>query len=253
MLFPFAWMILGAFKPGAELQRPIPSFFPEHITIENFLKIFTLFPFGRFIFNSLFVTAITVLLILFTSSLLGYIFAKIDFPGSKILFLLILSSMIVPFEVRVIPMFLVIKELNWQDTYQALIIPFVIDAFGIYLFKEFIYSIPKDYIDAARIDGASEWAIYYRIILPLTTPVLSALAIFSFVYVWDQLIWPLVAVSSTAMKTLPLGMVLFSNQRGAIYNLVFAAGTLSVVPPLIVFVIFQKKIIKGMVLAGIKG
>jgi multiple sugar transport system permease protein len=161
--------------------------------------------------------------------------------------------MIIPFEVRVIPMFLIIRGLNWVNTYQALIVPFIVDAFGVYLFREFIRTIPSDYLDAARIDGASEWRIYQRVVLPLTTSVMSALAIFAFVYYWDMLIWPLVAVSSQEMKTLPVGMLLLTNQRGGIYDLLLAAGLLGVVPNLIMFLIFQRQIVKGVILAGLKG
>ncbi len=252
-VFPFAWMVLGAFKPAQELMRPIPSLWPEAPGLQNFQKIFTLFPFGRFFLNSAGVTLVTVAFVLFTSSLLGYIFGKFEFPGRGLAFLLIISSMIVPFEVRVIPMFLLVQSLGWQDSYQALIVPFIIDAFGVYLFREFIRAIPSDYIDAARIDGASEWMIYRRIIVPLTGPVMSALAIFAFVYYWDQLIWPLVVISSDLMKTLPLGILLLSNQRGIIFDLTLAAGLLSVVPNLIIFIVFQRRIVRGVVLAGLKG
>jgi multiple sugar transport system permease protein len=253
MVVPFVWMILSAFKPASELLRPIPNFFPEAWTLRSFSRIFVLFPFQRFFLNSFIVTTATVAIILFTSSLLGFVFGKFRFPGSRVLFLLIISSMIIPFEVRVIPMFLIIRGLNWVNTYQALIVPFIVDAFGVYLFREFIRTIPSDYLDAARIDGASEWRIYQRVVLPLTTSVMSALAIFAFVYYWDMLIWPLVAVSSQEMKTLPVGMLLLTNQRGGIYDLLLAAGLLGVVPNLIMFLIFQRQIVKGVILAGLKG
>lgn len=253
MLFPFIWMILGAFKSASELKRPIPTFFPEAPSFHNFERVFSLYPFGRFFLNSVIVTIITTVIVLFTSSLLGYIFAKFKYRTLDIIFFIVIASMIVPLEVKLVPMFILIRDFSWEDSYQALIIPFVIDAFGIYLFKEYIHNIPQDYLDAAQIDGANEWAIYYYVILPLTGPVLSALAIFSFVYFWDQLLWPLVAVSSDAMKTLPLGLVLLSNQRGIIYDLTMAGGLLSVIPPLIVFIIFQRRIVKGVILAGLKG
>lgn len=253
MTFPFVWMLLGAFKPAEELERPTPTFWPESPTFDNFRHLFAALPFHVFFLNSVFVTLSTVALVIFASSLLGYLFATKPFPGSRLAFLLIISSMVVPFEVKVVPMFFIVQKLGWIDTYQALIVPFVVDAFGVYLFREFIRGIPKDYFDAARIDGASEWTIYWRIVLPLTSPVSAALAIFSFVYYWDQLIWPVIAISSDAMKTLPLGIALLATERGARFDLAMAAGLIAVIPPLIVFLIFQRRIVKGVMLAGLKG
>jgi multiple sugar transport system permease protein len=253
MIFPFIWMIFGAFKPASELQRPLPSFFPEDPSLRNFERIFTLYPFGKFFLNSVIVTVITVISILFSSSLLGYIFAKFKYRWLDFIFILVIASMIIPLEVKLVPMFMMIKDFKWEDSYRALIIPFIIDSFGIYLFKEYIRNIPQDYIDSAQLDGANEWGIFFRIILPLTGPVFSALAIFSFVYCWDQLLWPLVVINSDSMKTLPLGIILLSNQRGIIYDLTLAAGLLSVIPPLIIFIIFQKHIVKGAIMTGLKG
>jgi len=253
MFFPFVWLILGSLKPAEELARPAPTFLPEAPSLDNFTRLFTLLPFQTFFANSLLVTIVTVALVLFTSSLLGYIFTRPNIPGATFAFMLIVSSMVMPFEVRVVPMFLIVQSFGWVDTYQSLIVPFAIDGFGVYLFREFIKGIPNDYFDAARMDGASDWTIYRSIILPLTMPVMSALAIFSFVYYWDQLIWPVVAIGTESMKTLPLGIALLSTERGARYDLALAAGTLAVLPPLIVFLIFQKRIVRGVVLAGLKG
>lgn len=253
MVFPFVWMILGALRPAAELTRPVPSLLPEAPSLNNFVELFAARPFERYFLNSLFVTGVTVGLILFTSSLLGYIFARGAFVGSKAAFIVIVSAMIVPFEVLVVPLFLIVSNLGWTDTYQALIVPYVVDAFGIYLFREFILGIPKDYFDAAKVDGASEWMIYRRIALPLCKPVFASLAIFSFVYIWDQLIWPVVIIASDARKTLPLGIALLSTESGARFNLVLAAGVLAVVPPLIVFLLFQRRIVRGVIMAGLKG
>lgn len=253
ILFPFAWMVLGAFKPAAELSRPVPTLLPEAPTLANFSALFEARPFERYFLNSVFITLVTVALILFTSSLLGYIFARGNFFGSKVAFVVIISSMIIPFEIIVVPLFLVVSNLGWADSYQALIVPYVVDAFGIYLFREFVLGIPRDYFDAAKIDGASEWTIYRRIAAPLCGPVFASLAIFSFVYIWDQLIWPVVVISSDARKTLPMGIALLSTESGARFDLVLAAALLAVLPPLIVFLIFQRRIVRGVVLAGLKG
>lgn len=253
MIFPFVWMILGSLRPAAELSRPAPSLLPESPSLDNFVALFTARPFERYFLNSLFVTGVTVALILFTSSLLGYIFARGTFVGAKAAFIVIISAMIVPFEVLVVPLFLIVDNLGWQDTYLALIVPYVVDAFGIYLFREFVLGIPKDYFDAAKVDGASEWMIYRSIAMPLCKPVFASLAIFSFVYIWDQLIWPVVVISSDARKTLPLGIALLSTESGARFDLVLAAGVLAVLPPLAVFLIFQRRIVRGVIMAGLKG
>lgn len=253
MIFPFVWMMLGSLRPAAELSRPAPSLLPESPSFDNFVALFAARPFERYFLNSLFVTGVTVALILFTSSLLGYIFARGRFVGSRAAFIVIISAMIVPFEVLVVPLFLIVDNLGWNDTYLALIVPYVVDAFGIYLFREFVLGIPKDYFDAAKVDGASEWMIYRSIAMPLCKPVFASLAIFSFVYIWDQLIWPVVVISSDARKTLPLGIALLSTESGARFDLVLAAGVLAVLPPLIVFLLFQRRIVRGVIMAGLKG
>lgn len=253
MILPFAWMILGAFKPAAELGRAIPTFLPAAPTLQNFKSLFRNHPFTVYFLNSLLVTTVSVMLILFTSSLLGYIFARGNFFGSNILFALIITAMIIPFEVVVVPLSLIVQSIGLTDTKTALIIPFVIDAFGIYLFREFTRGIPNDYFDAAKVDGASEWRIYRSIALPQCRPVIATLAIFSFVYMWDQLLWPIVVLSSTDKKTLPVGIAELSTESGQRFDLTLAAGVLAVIPPLILFLIFQRKIVTGVVMSGLKG
>lgn len=252
MLFPFIWMIVGAFKPMSELTSPNPTLFPREATFSNFTNLLER-PFGQYFFNSLMVTIIAVTLILFTSSLLGFIFARGGFRGSKVAFLVVVSSVIVPLEVMVVPLFLIVSGIGWEDSYQALIIPFMIDAFGIYLFREFMLGIPTDYFDAAKVDGASEWGMYWRIAIPQCKPVIATLAIFSFVYIWDQLLWPIVIIASDSRKTLPMGVAQLSSESGARFDLVLAAGTLTLLPPLIVFFLFQRKIVQGVTMAGLKG
>ena len=252
MIVPFVWMILGAFKPAAELGRAVPTFFPEMPTLRNFEALFRDHPFGIYFLNSLVVTSITVAFILFTSSLLGYIFARANFRGANVLFALIISAMIIPFEVIVVPLSLIVQDLGLTNTRTALVLPFVIDAFGIYLFREFMRAIPKDYFEAAKIDGASEWRIYRSIALPQCRPVVATLGIFSFVYMWDQLLWPIVVLSSTENKTLPVGIAELSTESGQRFDLTLAAGVLAVIPPLILFLFLQRKIVTGVVMSGLK-
>ena len=252
MVFPFVWMVLGSFKPAAELSRPVPTYLPASPSLDNFRALFQR-PFERYFLNSLAVTAVTVALIVFTSSLLGYLFARGRFLGANVAFMIILSAMIVPLEVLVVPLFIVVSSLGWSDSYQALVVPFVIDAFGVYLFREFIRGIPIEYFEAATIDGASDWTIYRRVAMPQCKPVAATLAIFSFVYIWDQLLWPIVVIASDDRKTLPMGIAQLSTESGARYDLVLAAAVIAVVPPLLVFLFLQRRIVAGVTMAGLKG
>lgn len=253
MVAPFVWMILSAFKPTAEIIRTIPTFLPEHPTLDNFRTVLTRYTFGRFLFNSLVVSLATSTLILFTSSIVGYVFAKIKFRGREVIFLLFLATMSIPFEIIAIPLFLEMKAVDGVDKLWGLAVPFVIDVFGIFLFRQFILSIPDDYLDAARVDGLSEFGIYWKIILPLTRPTIAALAILSFLYHWDSVFWPLILINSSANKTVPLGIILLTTQWGSIYDLTMAASALTVLPVLIVFLIFRRQFIQGFVLSGLKG
>jgi multiple sugar transport system permease protein len=253
MVLPFIWMLLSAFKPTAEIIRTVPTFFPEAPTLENFRAILSNYSFGRYLLNSLIVSTTTSLLILFTSSIVGFVFAKIEFRGREVLFLIFLATMALPFEIIAIPLFLEMKAVGGVDRLWGLVVPFAIDIFGIYLFRQFIAAIPDDYLDAARVDGLSEWGIYWRIILPLVRPALAALAILSFLYHWDSVFWPLILISSEAKKTVPLGIILLSTQWGTIYDLTMAASALTILPVLVVFFIFRRQFIQGIVLSGLKG
>ncbi len=253
MVLPFVWMVLSAFKPTAEIIRTVPSFFPEHPTLDNFRTVLTRYTFSRFLLNSILVSVSTSALILFTSSILGYVFAKIRFRGREILFLFFLATMAVPFEIIAIPLFLEFKAIGGVDKLWGLALPFVIDAFGIYLCRQFISGIPEDYLDAARVDGLGEFGVYSRVVLPLSRPALAALAILSFLYHWDSVFWPLILISSNELKTVPLGIILLSTQWGAIYDLSMAASTLTVLPVLIVFFVFRRYFIQGIILSGLKG
>jgi multiple sugar transport system permease protein len=253
MVLPFVWMILNAFKPTSEIISNIPTFFPKNPTFTNFKTIINDYSFARYLLNSLIVSISTTLFILFTSSIIGFVFAKIKFRGRDTLFLLFIATMSIPFEILAIPLFLEFKVIGGVDKLWGLAVPFIIDMFGVFLFRQMIMALPDDYLDAGRVDGLSEFGIYWRIILPLTRPTMAALAILSFLYHWDSVFWPLILINSNINKTVPLGIVLLSTQWGAIYDLTMAASTLTVLPVLIVFLIFRKQFIKGFVMSGLKG
>lgn len=253
MVAPFVWMLLSAFKPTSEIVRTIPTLLPENPTLENFQTVLSEYTFGRYLVNSILVSTVTSVFIIFTSSILGYVFAKIRFRFREVIFLIFIATMSVPFEIIAIPLFLEFKVIGGIDKLWALAVPFVIDVFGIFLFRQYILTIPDDYIDAARVDGLSEFGIYWKIILPLSRPAIAALAILSFLYHWDLVFWPLILINSNINKTVPLGIILLSTQWGAIYDLTMAASTLTILPVLIVFLIFRRQFIEGFVMSGLKG
>lgn len=253
-LLPFVWMILGSFKSSAEIIQVPPTFWPENPTLENYLTIFNdpRVPLARFYLNSIIVTVSNVVLILFTSSLAGFIFAKYKFAGKDILFLLVLSTIMIPFPVLMIPSYLILVKLGLIDTLWALIVPSAVNAFGIFLMKQFIESLPNELLDAARIDGATEWGIYWRVILPQVGPSLATLGIITFMTHWNNYLWPLIVVTSTEKRTLPIMLTWFNGMNYQRHDIVMAASVLVIVPILLVYALFQRYIVKGFVLSGMK-
>lgn len=252
MIVPFVWMFLSAFKPPEEIMRVVPTFFPEQPTLKAFKQIFVLRPFHLYFRNSIIVSTTISCVVLFTSSLLGYCFAKFQFFGKNALFLLIIMMMVLPFETIVVPLFIIVTSLGMGNTLRALIIPFMVEPFGIFLCTQFLLGIPSDLIDAARIDGLSEWGIYWWIITPLIKPVLCVLFIFVFLYQWGFVLWPLVVANSDRVKTVAVGITDLQTRRGFIYDQTLAAAVLTVTPMLIVFFFMRRGIVKGMTLTGMK-
>jgi len=254
MLLPYYWMLITSVKPQEEIQTYPPKFYVQKPTLQPYKDLFRLVPMGRHIFNSLFVCTCVVLFKVIACSLAGYAFAKHKFRGRDIIFMLFLASLMIPWQVNIIPGFIIIKKFGWINTYKGLIIPTLgWGAFGIFLNRQFIYSIPNDLIDAAKIDGCSEFRIYVSVILPLIKPVLATLAIFTFIQQWNNLVWPLVITTSREMKTLPVALATLSSQTSSNFGMLMAAAVVATAPMLVVFLLFQKYIIKGVALTGIKG
>jgi len=253
-LLPFVWTILTSLKSASEIVKIPPSFFPQHWTIQSYLTIFNdpKVPLARFFANSLFVAFMRVGITLFTSSLAGFIFAKYKFWGRDILFVFILAQMMIPFQVVMIPSYLILVKLGLIDTLWGLIIPSMVDAFGIFLMRQFIESIPNELIDAARIDGAGEFTIYWRIILPQLGAPLAALGIFSFMAVWNDYLWPLIVITTHERRTLPLLLTWYNTAHGTRYDLTMAASVLVLLPILVVYMIFQRWIVRGVAMTGFK-
>lgn len=249
-IFPFLWMLATAFKNPQEIYNI--SLIPENPTLANFQKIFNQTPFARWYLNSVIVATITTVSVAFFDSLVGYILAKVQFKGREIIFFAILSSIMIPTEMLIIPWYIGATKLAITDTYLGVMFPGLITAFGIFLMRQFMDSIPSDLLDAGRIDGLGEFGIFWKIALPSVRPALAALCIFTFLGNWNAFLWPVIAIESPEMRTIPVGLSFFSYENFNQYELVMAGATLAVVPVLIVFAIFQKQIIKGITLTGIK-
>lgn len=253
-LFPFAWMLLTSFKGFQELFTL--GFWPQDPTFSNYQQVLTQTKFLTWFANSLLIATITTISVLFFDSLVGYTLAKFRFLGKSLIFILILSTLMIPTEMLVIPWFVSVAELKLTHSvpgaYLAILFPGLISAFGIFLMRQFFESLPNDLLEAARIDGMSEFGIFWHIALPLVKPALASLAIFTFLGNWNAFLWPLIVIQEAKYRTLPVGTALFSGEAGTQWGLIMAASSLAVIPVLIVFIIFQKQIINGIVLSGLK-
>lgn len=255
MVIPFAWMISASLMTPPEIAARPPVWIPETPQWHNYVEVSEAVPMLRMYLNSLIVTTATVVGILFTSSLAGYAYAKFEFPGRDILFIMTLGTMMIPFFVTLIPVFYIVKQLGWLESYAGLVIPGIVSAYGIFLMRQFMLDLPNELIDAARIDGASEFAIYARIVLPLSMPALATLGTFTFIGTWNAFLWPLLVINSRDLFTIPLGLNslrLYAGEARNV-NLLMAGTSLSVVPVLILFVFMQRYFVQGIALTGLKG
>lgn len=250
ILLPFAYMLASSLETNGQIGQLTPQFIPQPFEWGNYQTVWQSLPVGRFFVNSMIVAGAITLGQLLTSSLSAYAFARLRFPGRSLLFALYLATLIIPFQVTLIPNFILIHYFGWHNTYQGLIAPFVSSVFGTFLLRQFFLSIPIDLEEAALLDGAGHWVIYSRIILPLARPALAALLIFSFLGSWNGFLWPLVVVDSEAMKTLPLGIIEFQGQYTVQWNLLMAGAALSVLPVLLVYLAAQRYIVEGIALTG---
>jgi multiple sugar transport system permease protein len=253
-LLPFIWMIFGSFKTGAEVRQVPPTFFPEQFTFDNYRRILQDpdLPLGLFYRNSAIIAVANVVQVLFTSSLFGYIFAKFEFRGKKLLFGYILATMIIPFQVTMIPGYLILARLGLINRLAGMIIPAAIDAFGIFLFRQFALAIPNDLTDAARVDGASEFRIYRSIVLPELRPALATFGMLTFMFNWNAYLWPLIVLTEQRVRTLPIILTWYSTQHSQQIQLTMAAAVLVILPVLVVFLFTQRWIVRGITLTGIK-
>jgi multiple sugar transport system permease protein len=254
MIFPFLWMLLTSFMSNAQIFSYPPEFVPEPFLWQNYPDVAHKIPLFRYFINSLIVAAATVAGQIITCSLAAYAFARLNFKHKNILFFLFLATMMIPPQVNIVPLFFLMREFHWIDTYWALVIPGIFGGFGIFLLRQWFLSFPKELEDAAKIDGCNPLTTFWHIALPLAMPAIVTLGIFSFITSWNSFMWPLIVTNSDLMKTLPVGLAAFkgSFRETTEWAQLMAASVISVIPVIIVFILGQKYFIKGIMMGALK-
>ena len=253
MLVPFLWMVSTSFKePGTLFDLPI-QLWPDELHWENYKRVLTAVPFGRWYLNSLIIALGLTFLNLTSGALAGYAFARFSWKGKDAMFLLSLITLMIPAHVLIIPLFIIMSHLGWIDTYYALILPGLFDAFAIFLMRQNFISLPRELEEAALIDGATPWQIYWKIALPLAVPALATLGTFTFLAGWNSFLWPLIATNSIEMRPITVGLAVFNTQFTTEWTVLMAGLSLATIPPIIVFLAAQKYFIRGLTLGSLKG
>jgi ABC-type glycerol-3-phosphate transport system permease component len=254
MLLPLLWMISTSLKQPGEVFLLPPKWIPNPPQWGNYVKLFEVLPFGRFLFNSLKISSLATLGALLSCSMAAFAFARMNFPGRTFLFAIILSTLMIPYHVTLIPLFALYKNLNWLSTHLPLIVPYFFGTgFGIFLIRQFFLTIPQELVDAARIDGCSFIQIYYKIFLPLAKPALATLGIFTFLGSWNNLIGPLIFLNEVRTMTLTLGLTLLTTQSNGRWELIQAGAVISIIPMILIFLVGQEHFIQGIARTGLKG
>ena len=252
-LIPFVWMALTALKPENEVMTNPPRWLPSMLAWWNFPRAFTFYPFDRFLWNTLLVAVAATLLQTVVAILAAYAFARLRFPGRNVLFMAYLGTLMIPHQVTIVPLFLMMRSANLADTYWALILPSAFHAFGVFLMRQFLLTLPRELEESAYIDGASRLRVLWRVLLPLSRPALATLVLFTFIREWNAFLWPLIATRSLEMRTVAVGLTLFTGQYGTEWHLLMAAATVTIIPSLIIFTLCQRYYIEGIALSGFGG
>jgi multiple sugar transport system permease protein len=253
MLLPFLWMLSTSLKPLPEVFRWPPLWFPADPRWENYLTVFEVVPLGRFFLNTVLVSVARTAGVLVTSTLSGYAFARMRFPGRDVLFLAYLGTMMVPDQVTLIPSFVIVRQLGWIDTYFALIVPGLFSPFGVFLMRQFFLTIPRDLAEAATLDGASPLGVLRDVMVPLAKPALATLGVFTLLGAWNDFLWPLIVTSSPEKQLLGVGLAYFQDLYYTEWSLLMAAAVLALLPVLAVYVLAQRYFVEGIAVTGIKG
>ena len=258
MVAPFFWTVSTALKPSADVFASPPKLIPDPATLQNFQDVLTLLPFGRYLLNSVVVTGAIVLLNVIFGTMAAYAFAKLRFPGRDLIFAVLLLTLMVPFQVNLIPLYSIMVQLKeatgiiGADTYFGLIAPSAVQVFGIFLMRQFLRSIPSEILENARVDGASEWRILRSIIFPLAAPGMATLAIFTFIAAWNDFLWPLIVTSSDEMRTLPVGLALLARKNTVNWGQTMAVTVMAAGPMIVVFLVLQRRFIEGLTAGAVK-
>ncbi|MCI0689735.1 MAG: carbohydrate ABC transporter permease, partial [Sporichthyaceae bacterium] len=254
MVVPFLWMLATSLSRQANIAMPrVPTLWPADRSLFNYSVASTNLPMLRYYLNSIVVVGLSTVGYLFFSSLTGYAFAKGRFRGRTVLFLAFLMTLLIPFETRMIPLYSLMSRLQLNDTLAALVLPFLVGGFGTFLMRQHIMSIPDDLVDAARQDGAGEFTIYWRIVLPLCKPALAALAIVNVIWRWNDILWPLLVITDTNLYTVTQGMAIAGRSQGIYVGVALATAALAILPVIVVYLVLQRHIIQGVTTSGIKG
>lgn len=251
-VFPFLYMVSLSLQSDADLMSGVPILIPPVLQFSNYVDIWQKAPFARFVINSFVIAGgITVLHLIF-DPLVGYVFAKIQFPGKRFMFGAVLSTLMLPFFIRMIPLYILTARMGMLDTYQGLIMPFAMSAYGIFLMRQFILPIPDELIDAARIDGAGDLRIFTAIVLPQLRPALATLALLTFVFQFNEFLWPLIVVGTTEMRPITTGLTLFNQEFFTQWNLTATGGLILFVPSLLLFLLTQRYFVRSVMMTGMK-
>jgi ABC-type glycerol-3-phosphate transport system permease component len=250
--FPLYWMVVTALSPLADLRAGDYGLLPHHVLWSNVTHAWNAYPFGRWLVNSTVIAVVSVVLTVTINLVCGYAFAKLRFPGRDLLFLLIVSTLMIPIQVLMVPQFQIVTGFGWLNSDVGVILPRAAEAFGIFFARQYFRSIPDELIDAARVDGAGEWTIFRRIALPLAKPLIAVLVIFTFMWRWNEFAWPLIILKDTSSYTLPIGLLFLKGQYSTDVTAVMAIATISALPMLLVFAACQRYFVEGLVRTGLK-
>jgi multiple sugar transport system permease protein len=249
---PFLWMVLGSLKTAAEAAQYPPVFIPRSLEWRNYVEVFTTTPFLRYIFNSFIVASAVTLIALLFHAMSAYSLARLRYPGRNLLFILIIATLMIPFSITLIPSFIIVRWLGWLDSFWALIVPPIFNAFGIFLLRQFYLGIPVELEEAALLDGDTPAGIFWHIALPLSRPILATLAVFFWLFNWNNYLWPLIVTQSPEMRVIQVGIAAFAGEHSTQWQLIMAGSTLAAIPGLILYIFLQGYLIEGIKLSGLK-
>lgn len=252
-IYPFVWMMCSSFKQNKEIVALKQQLLPNAISLANYGNMNAHFNFMRFFMNSLFITMAVTILVVYTSTICGFVLSKYQFKGRNLLFSFVLSTMMIPWCVTIIPKYSMIRWFGWLDSYKALLVPALFSGFGIFMMKQHIASLPDEILEAARIDGASEFYIVHKIVFPMAKNGISSIAIFQFLWCWEDFLWPYLIINDEKKQLLSVGLKMFNGQYSTDYGALFAATTISIMPVLVIYLIFQKQFIAGIAASAVKG